>query len=338
MPMIRFINDEISGAGRYSVSDQQNPASIGKGVSFGMAAGALWGLVFLAPELVGEFSPLQLTVGRYFFYGAISALLIWPQRHAIFARITPREWLALIWLSLAGNTFYYVLLSSAVQLGGIAMTSLVIGFLPVAVTIIGSRDQGAMPLQRLLPSLLLCVGGAICIGWQALALPASGSANTQLAGLLCAIGALVSWTSYAVGNQRWLLRLGNVSAQEWNLLTGIVTGVQALILIPLALAVDDVHHSDLDWLRFAAVSMGLAVFASLAGNALWNSMSRLLPLTLVGQMILFETLFALVYGFIWEQRWPTVLETAAFMFVVCSVVSCVTVHQKRASVIHAPQS
>jgi drug/metabolite transporter (DMT)-like permease len=319
------------------VSDEHNTASISKGVSFGMGAGALWGLVFLAPELARDFSPLQLTIGRYFFYGVFSALLIWPQRQ-IFARIKRREWFALIWLSLAGNTLYYILLSSAVQLGGIAMTSLVIGFLPVAVTIIGSRDRGAVPLQRLAPSLLLCVGGAICIGWQALVLPASGSVKTQLAALLCAIGALVSWTSYAVGNQRWLIRLDDVSAQQWNLLTGIVTGAQALLLIPLTMAFSHGHHDELTWLRFIGISMGVATFASIVGNTLWNRMSQILPLTLVGQMILFETLFALIYGFVWEQRLPTVPETVAFMFVVTSVFSCITAHQKRLSIVLAPQS
>ena len=44
---------------------------MGKGIGFGMGAGALWGLVFLAPELVREFSPLQIAIGRYFFYGTI---------------------------------------------------------------------------------------------------------------------------------------------------------------------------------------------------------------------------------------------------------------------------
>ncbi len=39
-------------------------------------------------------------------------------------------------------------------------------------------------------------------------------------------------------------------------------------------------------------------------------------------MILFETLFALLYGFLWEQRWPTTLECVAFTLVVLSVVSC----------------
>ena len=300
-----------------------------------MGAGALWGLVFLTPELIKAFSPLQITIGRHLCYGVISALLLWPRRQALLARIKRPEWLGLIWLSLVGNTLYYILLSSAIQLGGIAMTSLVVGFLPVAVTIIGSRDQDAVPLRRLVPSLLLCVGGAFCIGWQAMVLPASGSIQAQLVGLLCAIGALVAWTLYAVYNQRWLLRLDMVTAQEWSLLTGIVTGAQVLLLVPLALLLPQAAHSELEWLRFAAVSAGIAVLASIAGNALWNRMSRILPLTLVGQMILFETLFALVYGFIWEQRWPTLPETAAFLFVVTSVIACIAAHQKRPAEIAA---
>ena len=34
------------------------------GIACGIGAGALWGLVFLAPELASAFNPLQLTVGR----------------------------------------------------------------------------------------------------------------------------------------------------------------------------------------------------------------------------------------------------------------------------------
>lgn len=303
--------------------------SILSGTLFGMGAGALWGLVFLAPELARAFSPLQLTVGRYLAYGLISLMLIAPRWQRLTSALKRRDWLSLCWLSLAGNTLYYILLSTAVQTGGIAMTSLVIGFLPVAVTIVGSRDQGAIPLRRLAPSLLLCIAGAICIGGQALVSAGSGSTPAGMAGLACAIGALASWTAFAVGNSRCLIRLKHVSAQDWNLLIGIVTGAQALLLIPMTLAVDSWHHSASALLLFSAVSIGVALFASLWGNALWNRMSRLLPLTLVGQMILFETLFALLYGFLWEQRLPTLMETGAFVFVVASVVTCLSAHQKK---------
>jgi drug/metabolite transporter (DMT)-like permease len=319
----------LSSAGIARTPRQKDTAT---GIACGIGAGAVWGFVFLAPELVREFSPLLLTVGRYLCYGLIAAALIAPRWGSLAPRIARPQWRDLFWLALAGNTLYYILLSTAVQTGGIAMTSLVIGFLPVAVTIIGSRDQGAVPIQKLLPSLLLCAAGALCIGWQTLSRSHAASSGAQLIGLLCAVGALVSWTAYAVGNARCLSRLERVSAHDWNLLTGIVTGAQSLALIPLALVLDTAHHDFTEWARFGAVSVGIAAIASIVGNALWNSMSRLLPLTLVGQMILFETLFALIYGLLWEHRLPTPTETAALAFVILSVLSCLAVHRRPAIV------
>ncbi|MGC4030052.1 MAG: DMT family transporter [Steroidobacteraceae bacterium] len=300
------------------------------GISCGAGAGALWGLVFLAPALVHDFSPVLLTIGRYLCYGLIAAALVIPKWRSLAARLPKSQWRNLIWLAFTGNTLYYILLSSAVQTGGIAMTSLVIGFLPVAVTVIGSREHGAVALAKLLPSLLLCAAGALCIGWQALATPGTGSTGRQVFGLLCAVGALASWTAFAVGNARCLAQLKQISAQEWSLLCGIVTGAQSLLLVPLALALETAVHSGSEWARFGMVSMGVAVLASIFGNALWNRMSRLLPLTLVGQMILFETLFALLYAFVWEHRLPRGLEIMALALVTMSVLSCLAAHRRSA--------
>lgn len=300
------------------------------GVACGIGAGALWGLVFLAPEVVRSFSPLQLAIGRYLAFGVLAALWIGRGWRTLLAAVPARSWWWIAWVSLTGNTLYYVLLASAVQKGGIAMTSLVLGFLPVPVTIIGSRDAGAVSLAKLLPSLLLCVAGAVCIGWQSLSAPAAGAVPAQFTGFLFALGALACWTLYAVNNSRCLARLPQLSAHEWNLLIGIVTGAQALLLVPIALLFEPVRHSGGEWLSLAGVSIAVALLASIGGNALWNRMSRLLPLTLVGQMILFETLFGLLYAFAWERRLPTVLEAAAFVLVVASVLSCIAAHRRRA--------
>ncbi|TWA71407.1 EamA-like transporter family protein [Azospirillum brasilense] len=305
------------------------------GIACGIGAGALWGLVFLAPELASAFTPLQLAAGRYLAYGLFAVLLVLPRWRALRAGLGLREWWALAWLSLLGNILYYALLATAVQVGGMAMTSLVIGFLPVAVTVIGSRDHGAVPVRKLVPSLLLGAAGILCIGWQSLG-DALGDGRTgmpmaELTGLLCAVGALASWTVYAVGNSRWLARLGHVSAHDWSLLTGVVTGAQALLLAVPAFLFATSGHAAGEWLRFAAVVTGVAILASIVGNALWNRMSRLLPLTLVGQMILFETLFALLYGFLWEQRLPTGMELVALVCVTGSVLSCVAAHRPKPS-------
>lgn len=298
------------------------------GVLCGAAAGAFWGLVFLAPELARAFGPLELTIGRYLAYGLISAALIAPRWQGLAGQLGAGDWRALALLALAGNTLYYLLLASAVQMGGAAITALVIGFLPVVVTIAGSRARDAVPLARLAPSLLLCAGGAVCIGWQALFLPSTRPVAAQLAGLVCAIGALASWSAYAVGNNHMLARVKSVSSHDWSLLVGIVTGAQSLLLVPLALLLGRQGHGAGEWALFAAVSAGVAIFASIVGNALWNKMSRLLPLTLAGQMITFETLFALLYAFAWEHRGPTLLEALAFVLVVASVISCLAAHRR----------
>lgn len=300
------------------------------GVGFGAAAGAVWGLVFLAPELAGDFGPLYLAAGRYLAYGLIAAALLMPRWRTLLHHLGRTEWIALAWLSLLGNTLYYILLSSAVQLAGIAVTSLVIGFIPVIVTLVGSRDASAPSLARLAPSLLLGFGAVACIGWQLLgnshSAHGAGAGLMPLIGLLCAVGALASWATFAVINSRWLVRLESMSAHDWSLLLGIVTGLQAVLLVPLALWLEPAGHDAAAWYRFLGVSVGVALLASVVGNAFWNSMSRLLPLTMIGQMILFETAFALLYGFLWETRLPTAAELLAMAFMGASVVTCLTAH------------
>jgi drug/metabolite transporter (DMT)-like permease len=78
---------------------------------------------------------------------------------------------------------------------------------------------------------------------------------------------------------------------------------------------------------FGGVVTTVAICASVLGNAFWNRASRLLPLTMTGQMILFETLFALLYAFIWERRWPAPAETAAVLLLVAGVLSCTAAHR-----------
>lgn len=299
----------------------------GLGVFYGMLAGALWGVIFLAPTLVPDFTALQLSTARYLTYGVISLAIIAPKMRRITSQFGKPEWIALGWLSLIGNILYYVFISTAVQLSGVAFTSIIIGFLPVAVTIIGSRDHGAVSLKRLWPSLLFGAIGIVGISWQSLTEADTGMQASRVIGLLCAIGALASWTAFAVGNARWLARLDQVSSDEWNMMTGVVTGAMALVLAVPAFGFAGISHSSEDWLHFAMIASGVAFMASILGNAFWNRMSRLLPLTMVGQMILFETLFALLYGFIWEGRGPTLIEIVAICSVVLSVVLCMHAHR-----------
>ncbi|MBR7791283.1 hypothetical protein KDM87_01635 [Undibacterium sp. FT147W] len=50
----------------------------------------------------------------------------------------------LVWIGLTGNIIYIALLARAVQLGGIAIASIVIDLLPIVVTVVASRDTSAV--------------------------------------------------------------------------------------------------------------------------------------------------------------------------------------------------
>jgi drug/metabolite transporter (DMT)-like permease len=83
------------------------------------------------------------------------------------------------------------------------------------------------------------------------------------------------------------------------------------------------------------MNLGVAIGASWLGNGLWNAASKRLPLTLSGQLIVFETLFALLYAFIYDHRLPRPLEAAAIALLLAGVSWSVRRHAddgaKRAS-------
>ncbi|CAB3764985.1 DMT family transporter [Paraburkholderia solisilvae] len=318
-----------------------------RGVMFGMMAGALWGTVFLVPRLLPDFSPLLLSSGRYMMYGAVSVVVALPGARSLLRRLSGADLAALVKLALAGNLLYYLLLTGAVHMVGIAPASLIVGVLPVTVTLLGRRDHGAVPLARLVWPLAMVLAGIACINVDvftaASAGPgASGSILTKLAGLACAVGALVTWTWFAVENARYLQRNGHFSGSEWSVLWGIVTGLlgAALWIVVAALPAGFVTApadgtAEVRWHLFWMLNLGLAIGASWLGNGLWNAAAKRLPLTLSGQLIVFETLFALLYAFVYDHRWPRPLETAAILLLLAGVSWSVRQHAddgaKRAS-------
>jgi drug/metabolite transporter (DMT)-like permease len=301
------------------------------GVASGLAAGALWGLVFLAPKVAPEASPMMLTAGRYLAYGLIAALLIAPRWRRVTAALDWRAWRGLAGLSLAGNIVYFVFLVVGVNFAGVGASALIVGMVPVVVAVWGMKAKDSPPLSRVAPPIAVAAMAVGLIGWESLSRGGGGGhyGVQTLIGLICALAALLSWSAFAVGNSRWMARLPEVSPHDWSLLTGVVTGGFALLLaVPAVLTMG--FWSGEAWVRLIGVSVAVAVFASIIGNAFWNQASRLLPLTMLGQMIVSETLFAFLYGFLWEQRGPTVIEVVAMILMVVSVVWCVHAHRPAA--------
>ena len=294
-----------------------------RGIVYAGMAGAVWGLVFLVPRLLPEFSPLLLSCGRFMVYGAVSLLLLLPNARRLLRQLTRRDVLTLIRFALLGNLVYYMLLAASVQWVGIAAASLIIGVLPLSITWLGRRDAGAVPLARLAWPLLLVIGGVLCINLDALFASASQQPmGTRLLGVLCGVGALACWSWFAIENARYL-KHSRFKSGEWSTLWGVTTGVLGVLIWGVAhllsLEAVTVEASDQRWQMFWLVNLACAVLGSWFGNRMWNASSRRLPLTLSGQLIVFETVFALLYGFVYLQRWPTLVETLAVVLLLGGV-------------------
>lgn len=311
---------------------------MGRGIVFGLLAGAFWGAVFIVPVLLPDFSPLELMVGRYVCYGALAAGLMLPRLLPLLRRLRRGDWLAMLRQALAGNVAYYLLLAYGVKLAGVAPTSLIIGLLPLSVTIFGHKDHGALPLRRLAMPLLVVAAGIACINVDVFShAGGAGAGGASLAhklfGVLCAAGALACWTWYALDNARFLKRHAHVSSVEWAMLYGLASGVIALIVGAVALALrqsgDPAGGPARDWPHFWLVCLLLALGASVVGNYLWNMASRLVPVTLSGQLILSETLFALLYGYAYAQRMPRLLEWLAMLLLAAGVLWSVHAHARQ---------
>ena len=292
-------------------------------------------MVFIVPEMLVTFSPLELAVGRYIAYGAIAFVLMLPRLSGLLRRLQHGDYAALLRHALSGNIIYYMLLALGVKLAGVAPTSLIIGLLPISVTLIGRKDHGALPLRRLALPLLMIGAGIACINIDLFARARAGDADLAptLLGVLCAAGALLCWSWYTIDNARYLKRNPHFSSAEWSALYGISSGLIALLIGLLAFAIwhEDVTGaaaiaSGRDWTRFWIANSLLALGASVIGNQLWNIASRSVPVTLSGQLILFETLFALLYGFIYQQRLPRTLEIAAIVLLIAGVLWSVRMH------------
>ncbi|MEJ7806861.1 MAG: DMT family transporter [Telluria sp.] len=305
------------------------------GVLCGLLAGAMWGMVFIVPELLPAFSPVELAVGRYTAYGAIAFGLMLPRLRALFGRLERSDYAALLRHALAGNIIYYMLLALGVKLAGVAPTSLIIGILPIAVTLMGRKDHGAVALRTLALPLLVVAAGIVCINVDVFrhAQAVDAPMGRTLLGLACATGALLCWSWYTIDNARYLKRTPHFSSAEWSALYGLTSGAIAVVIgvVGLALFYGDITGagavaSGRDWKIFWITNILLALGASVIGNHLWNIASRRVPLTLSGQLILFETLFALLYGFIHAQQMPRPLEIAAICLLIVGVVWSVRMH------------
>ena len=320
-------------------STRSSPNHFRQGITAGIIAGALWGLVFLFPRLTPEFSPMSQMVLRYVCYGLFALALSFQTLPALMRTLSHHDWGMLVKLSLQANILYYLCLATGVKYGGIAPTTLIIGMLPVTIAVMGRNDAGSLSWRALYAPIGLIVGGIIFISWDLFSHTSETLTSTpiqRLFALLSATGALVLWTYAAVNNARYLRERPDLSPADWSNLTGVVTALLSIGILIIAYLIaqwqpDHIFaintQADLPWLKFILLGgVVIAFLSSYVGNILWNKASQLLPISLSGQLIMSETLFSLLYGFIYDGRMPRLLEWVAMVLALSGVLWAIKLH------------
>src|SRR5437868_13904756 len=86
-------------------------SSLWAGVLFALAAGLMWGLVFVGPLLLPEYPATLQSFGRYLAFGLIALPLAWFDR-ARLRQLARADWIEALKLALVGNIVYYLFLAS----------------------------------------------------------------------------------------------------------------------------------------------------------------------------------------------------------------------------------
>jgi drug/metabolite transporter (DMT)-like permease len=292
------------------------------GLIAGLLSGFFWGLPFLVPQVLKGFTSYEVTFGRLFFFALFSMALVFQHRK-IFLAFKAKQWLQTLGLSLAGFSLYTLLLFQAIRDSGAILPSVIVGLIPLLVALIGARTtklnrQGVLGLS-------LVAFGLLWVNTTQIQKIEMQQFPDFVRGVILSVCCLLLWTAYAIFNSDFLQKQQQIPTTAWSSLMGVLSFV---VMLPVFFFKSDELFS----LRMAIQSGGnelqdfifwtfcLGFGAGLVANALWNVASRRLPKVLTGQLIVSETVFALLFTFIYQSRLPSGQEFCSISFMIIGVL------------------
>lgn len=277
------------------------------GVLAGLLTCALWGLTFVAPRTIAPFTTWDLTVARYGLYGVASLLLMLHPRFRP-KRMSRRHLVTGFLLGVLAAPGYFVCAAFAVQNAGAAVPPLIIGLAPALLAIVANRQDAALPWRVLVCPLGLILAGLFTVNLDALRNPGAIGGAHPWYGLALSVVALAAWIGFGFVNATVMHGRSAPDGLHWTGLQGLGAGFGALLLLPMTapatVAVAPAATQAVFWTW--VVVMGIV--GSWVATWCWVVASRRLPLGLLSQLIVAETVFGLLYGFLYERRLPTTPE------------------------------
>lgn len=317
-----------------SVSDRALgglPPGMATGIAAGLGAGAFWGTTFVAPLVAPGFSSVDYTAGRFVACGLFSLVwMLWETLRSAPGRrggLWPSgaQAVAALWLSVLGYTGYYLLLVYGIADAGAALPALIIGTLPVWMMLLGKPVH--LRWAALLPGLVLTAAGmALMMGATAQEVDPVGAGHFWR-GVLFAVGAMLSWLAFGMLNARWIRRHPEVKSTAWANWLGLSAGLGGLALWLGWGTGWDALTSRPGFGAFVFVCVFTGIGSAWIASVMWNVASRRLSTSLAGQLVVSETVFALVYAFAWSGDWPGTAQLLACVLFVGGILASIRAHR-----------
>lgn len=307
------------------------------GLLFAISACFVWGLIFVIPDLLSDFSSVEVVLGRYLSYGTLSVFLLFRKGFSVVRSLPLRAWVMALIFGLACNIFYYFGIVTGLRYATPPITVLITGMAPIAITLYGNWHVREISFKALIaPCLWIALGMILVNAKEVNWTFEAGDLQDYLIGLCGVFVALVAWSWYAVHNARFLKKNPQIPSNEWATVIGVGTFIWALILISLfccGVGTKIEITKFISWSSATAryfIGVGvLGVVCSWLGCFLWNRASTYLPVSLMGPFLIFETLFGLAFVYLYEFRLPTLFEFLGISAMLSGILTTVYVFRKR---------
>lgn len=295
-----------------------------RGVIFALSACFVWGLSFIVPEYEKGYTPIEVTLGRYLVFGIISLFFLYRSLLRGGCRYPLPVWRKAAYYSLAANIGSYTFLVFALESLSPAITALIVGVSPVTIALYGNWKERECRFRSLMLPSVLVVLGLVAINIPTLV--GAECIDCYAEGLLCGFGSLGLWSWFVVGNARFLKDHPEVTTADWTTLMGAGT-LFWVIIMGMGVALFFSHQ--VDYNKYFVWSDGLknfligcailGILCSGIGSFFWNRASYYLPVSLAGQLIVFQTIFGLIFAYTLDQELPPASEIAGIALLVFAV-------------------
>lgn len=308
-----------------------------KGVGFALGACFIWGLIFVVPQFMIGFSSIEVALGRYLVYGVISALIFIKSMFGERTRYPLSIWLKALNFSLICTIAYYTFVVLALRYSTPAICALILGISPITIAFLGNWQQKEISFRSLIIPSILILTGLTVINFPHL--ESGDSPSSYMLGLMFGFLALAAWSWYAVANSQFI-KQGEVSSSDWSTLIGVATLLWVIVFTAfLGFFFEDQLHLEKyfvfneELIRFLIGSAILGILCSWVGAFLWNKASLHLPVSMAGQLTVFETLFGVIFVYIASESLPTFMDSIGMGILLAAIVYGITVFTKKKGIV-----